>query len=101
MMGQFDSGRTADGMILFSPRTTRQLWGIVTPLGIGEPTPELAALRREFNGYALELRVRDYRSAKAVTHTGGLPEFFISHYLLFYHYLSQGLDLWVPSEASM
>jgi len=70
---QLDSGRVADGSRLFSPRSTRQLWGMVTPIPIGDPAPELAALRPEFNGYALGLGVRDYRGRKILTHTGGLP----------------------------
>ena len=73
VMVQLDSGRTASGTRLFSPRTTRQLWTIVTPIPTGEPPPELAALRANFNGYALGFNVRDYRGKKMVTHTGGLP----------------------------
>jgi CubicO group peptidase (beta-lactamase class C family) len=70
---QLDSGRVADGSRLFSPRSTRQLWRMVTPIPIGDPAPELRALRPEFNGYALGLGVRDYRGRKILTHTGGLP----------------------------
>ncbi|HEY9425731.1 MAG TPA: serine hydrolase [Gemmatimonadaceae bacterium] len=70
---QLDSGRVADGSRLFSPRSTRQLWAMVTPIPIGDPAPELAALRPQFNGYALGLGVRDYRGRKILTHTGGLP----------------------------
>jgi len=73
MIVQLDSGRLAGGGRLFSPRTTRQLWAIVTPISIGEPAPELAALRANFNGYALGFGVRDYRGKKVVSHTGGLP----------------------------
>jgi CubicO group peptidase (beta-lactamase class C family) len=73
VMLQLDSGRTASGSRLFSPRTTRQLWTIVTPTPIGEPVAELAALRANFSGYALGFNVRDYRGKKMVTHTGGLP----------------------------
>ena len=70
---QLDSGRVADGSRLFSPRSTRQLWGMVTPIPIGNPAPELEALRPQFNGYALGLGVRDYRGRMILTHTGGLP----------------------------
>ncbi|HET7551663.1 MAG TPA: serine hydrolase [Gemmatimonadaceae bacterium] len=70
---QLDSGRVADGSRLFSPRSTRQLWAMVTPIPIGNPAPELEALRPQFNGYALGLGVRDYRGRKILTHTGGLP----------------------------
>lgn len=73
LITQLDSGRVADGTRLYSPKSTRQLWGIVTPLGIGDPAPELAALKPEFNGYALGVQVRDLRGVKLLTHTGGLP----------------------------
>jgi len=70
---QLDSGRLADGSRLFSQRTARELWSIVTPIPIGTPQPELRALRSSFNGYGLGLGIRDYRGEKIVTHTGGLP----------------------------
>lgn len=73
LIAQLDSGRAVDGSRLFSQRTTRQLWGMVTPIPIGDPAPELEALRPQFNGYALGLGVRDYRGRKILTHTGGLP----------------------------
>ncbi len=73
MIVQLDSGRVADGTRLFSPQTTMQLWSIVTPLATGNPPPELAPLRANFNGYALGFFVRDYRGYKLVQHTGGLP----------------------------
>jgi CubicO group peptidase (beta-lactamase class C family) len=70
---QLDSGRIAGGARLFTPRTTRELWTLVTPIGIGEPPPAFAALKPNFSGYALGFRVRDYRGMKVVQHTGGLP----------------------------
>jgi len=70
---QLDSGRLGDGSRLFSERTTRQLWNIVTPIAPGNPPPELASLRASFNGYALGFGIRDYRGMKLVQHTGGLP----------------------------
>jgi CubicO group peptidase (beta-lactamase class C family) len=70
---QLDSGRLADGSRLFSQRTARQLWNIVTPIAPGNPPPELAGLRANFNGYALGFGVRDYRGMKMLQHTGGLP----------------------------
>jgi len=72
MIVQLDSGRLAEGR-LFSARTARELWAIVTPLRTGTPPPELAALRARFSGYALGFFVRDYRGQKMVLHTGGLP----------------------------
>jgi CubicO group peptidase (beta-lactamase class C family) len=73
MMVQLDSGRVSDGTRLFSPRTAVQLWSIVTPVPIGNPPPELSALKANFNGYALGFGVRDYRGYKLLQHTGGLP----------------------------
>ncbi len=73
MIVQLDSGRVAGGARLFSRQTTKELWTPVTPIPIGEPAPELAALRANFRGYALGFDVRDYRGKKLVTHTGGLP----------------------------
>lgn len=71
---QIDSGRMAgSAQRLFSPGTARQLWTIVTPIGIGTPPPELAPLRANFNGYGLGIGVRDYRGQKMLQHTGGLP----------------------------
>jgi CubicO group peptidase (beta-lactamase class C family) len=70
---QLDSGRLHDSVRLFSPRTARELWTIVTPIPSGNPPPELMALRAGFNGYALGFGIRDYRGEKVVTHTGGLP----------------------------
>jgi len=73
MIVQLDSGLVAPGDTLFRPSTARQLWTMVTPMGIGRPAPELAALMPNFNGYALGFNVKDYRGRKLVTHTGGLP----------------------------
>ncbi len=70
---QLDSGRVTSGEPLFSPRTTRELWSPVTPMPIGTPAPELAAIRPNFRGYALGFVVEDYRGHPLVTHTGGLP----------------------------
>lgn len=73
MILQLDSGRTVDGSRLYTQRTARELWTIVTPVPIGDGAPELRAIRPNFNGYALGFNVRDYRGRKLVTHTGGLP----------------------------
>jgi CubicO group peptidase (beta-lactamase class C family) len=70
---QLSRGRLADGSRLFSEATARQLTGIVTPIPIGDPPPELPALRMNFHGYALGFDIRDYRGHKIVMHTGGLP----------------------------
>lgn len=73
MIVQLDSGRVTGGARLFSPQTTIQLWRMVTPIPIGNPPPEFAALRANFNGYALGFGLSDYHGYKFVHHTGGLP----------------------------
>jgi CubicO group peptidase (beta-lactamase class C family) len=70
---QLDSGKLADGTRLFSPRTTFELWSIVTPYRVGRLPPDLAALQASFAGYGLGFEMRDYRGRKIVSHTGGLP----------------------------
>ncbi len=75
MITQLDSGQTPAGKRLFSPRTTKQLWSMVTPIPIGNPAPGLEAVQPDFVGYALGFSVRDYRGYKMVSHTGGMPGF--------------------------
>lgn len=72
MIAQMDSGRVGEKR-LWKASTTRQQWTLVTPMPFGNPPPELAPARKNFNGYALGFVVQDYRGVKLVTHTGGLP----------------------------
>lgn len=72
---QLDSGKVANGKPLFSPRVTRQLWQMVTPIPAGTPPAPLAPLKATFNGYALGFGVRDWRGQQLLTHTGGLAGF--------------------------
>ncbi len=73
MIVQLDSGRLGDGSRLFTGRTTRQLWEMVTPIPPGPPPASMPWLRRNFNGYALGFGIRDYQGYKLLSHTGGLP----------------------------
>ncbi len=73
MLVLLTGGRLADGSRLFNEKTARELATIVTPIRISDPPPELAALKPNFQGYALGLNIHDYRGKKIVTHTGGLP----------------------------
>lgn len=70
---QLDSGRIAAKERLFSAKTAKELWAMVTPQKIADPPAELPALRKEFSGYALGFGVSDYRGHKMLSHTGGLP----------------------------
>ncbi|HEY0994559.1 MAG TPA: serine hydrolase [Gemmatimonadaceae bacterium] len=73
MMAQLDSGRAGD-RALWAPRSTRELWQVVTPLR-ASTNPELRPIRQRFAGYALGLNVTDYRGWQKLHHTGGLPGF--------------------------
>ena len=72
---QLDSGKLADGTRLFSPRTTFELWTVVTPYRVGRVPAEVAPLQANLAGYGLGFELRDYRGRKIVSHTGGLPGF--------------------------
>lgn len=73
MLVLLNEGRLTDGTSLFSAKTARELTTLVTPIRIQIPPAELAALKPNFQGYALGLNVHDYRGKKVITHTGGLP----------------------------
>ena len=60
---------------LFSERQSREMWSPQTILPTPEPPAPLAALKANFNDYALGWTVRDYHGRKLVTHTGGLSGF--------------------------
>ncbi|MBS1876345.1 MAG: serine hydrolase [Acidobacteria bacterium] len=65
--GQYAGGR------LFSAEQSREMWTphIFVPISAAAP-PELAALKPNFQTYALGWGVSDYRGRKVVSHTGGL-----------------------------
>ena len=75
MIVLLDSGRLADDTRLFRSRTMRELWSMVTPQAVADPSPELPHLRSNFRGYALGFNVFDSRGRKIVQHSGGMPGF--------------------------
>ena len=75
MMCQLDSGKRADGSVLFTPAITRTMWSVVTPLPVSKVAKELAPLQPNFAGYGAGFSMRDYRGKKLVSHTGGLSGF--------------------------
>jgi CubicO group peptidase (beta-lactamase class C family) len=59
---------------LFSEKRQAEMWSLITPIAISEPSvPELKATRPNFNGYGEGWVVSDYRGHKLVWHTGGWP----------------------------
>ncbi|MBI4888985.1 MAG: serine hydrolase [Acidobacteria bacterium] len=63
----------SNGVKLFSPAQSREMWNPVTILGTGRaPAGPLADVAPNFATYALGWNVSDYRGRKVVHHTGGL-----------------------------
>ncbi|TCV94570.1 CubicO group peptidase (beta-lactamase class C family) [Luteibacter rhizovicinus] len=79
MRMQLDSGVYGKGaddkdQRLFSVERQKEMWSLITPIRIPEPSvPELAAAKPNFSGYGEGWFVSDYRGHKLVWHTGGWP----------------------------
>lgn len=74
MQVQLAGGRLADGTPLFSEQRQREMWSMITPVPIAEPSvPELAAARPDFAGYGEGWSLSSYRGQRLVWHTGGWP----------------------------
>ena len=59
---------------LFSAKRQKEMWSVVTPMPIAEPSvPELAPVKPNFAGYGEGWQLTDYRGEKLVWHTGGWP----------------------------
>jgi CubicO group peptidase (beta-lactamase class C family) len=68
------SGEGDDAKRLFSARRQKEMWSVLTPIPISEPSvPELAATKPDFLGYGEGWVLTDYRGNKLVYHTGGWP----------------------------
>lgn len=74
MQVQLAGGALADGTPLFTAKSQRQMWQMITPQGVAEPSvPELAPARPNFAGYGEGWSLSDYRGHRLVWHTGGWP----------------------------
>ncbi|MEW9624870.1 serine hydrolase [Rhodanobacter geophilus] len=73
---QLAGGQLPDGKPLFSEKSHREMWSMLTPIPIGKPPiPELAQLTPQFSGYGEGWFLSDYTGQKLVWHTGGWPGF--------------------------
>jgi CubicO group peptidase (beta-lactamase class C family) len=74
--GAINGGRNGGGengdRRLFSQRQSREMWSAQTPMPVGNPPPQLSALRSNFTAYGLGWGLSDYRGYKVVSHSGGL-----------------------------
>ncbi len=74
MQVQLAEGTLADGSALFSAKSQQQMWQMITPQMVAEPSvPELASARPNFAGYGEGWSLSDYRGQRLVWHTGGWP----------------------------
>nr|WP_022973992.1 serine hydrolase [Xanthomonas maliensis] len=74
MQVQLAGGLLPDGKPLFSAQRQREMWSMITPIAIADPSvPELAAAKPNFAGYGEGWSLSDYRGHRLVWHTGGWP----------------------------
>src|SRR5690606_22108455 len=74
LAGGVISGEGEDAKRLFSEKRQKEMWSVLTPIPISEPSvPELAATKPDFLGYGEGWVLTDYRGNKLVYHTGGWP----------------------------
>ena len=73
---QLAGGKLPDGKRLFSEKSHRAMWSMLTPIPIGKPPiPAMAPLVPEFYGYGEGWFLSTYQGQKLVWHTGGWPGF--------------------------
>ncbi len=69
---QLGHGALPDGRRVFSESTATAMWTPVVNMPIADVTPEFAATRPSFSGYALGWNVSDYRGQRIVSHSGAV-----------------------------
>lgn len=68
------SGEGEGAQRLFSAKAQKDMWTMLTPIPVAEPSvPELARAKPNFAGYGEGWMLSDYRGNKLVWHTGGWP----------------------------
>ena len=68
------SGEGDNATRLFSAKRQADMWTMLTPIPVNEPSvPELAATKPNYFGYGEGWMLSDYRGRKLVWHTGGWP----------------------------
>lgn len=79
MRVQLDGGRlprqgNAPERRLFKPQRQKEMWSLVTPIPIAQPSvAAVAATKPNFLGYGHGWVISDYRGQRLISHTGGWP----------------------------
>jgi CubicO group peptidase (beta-lactamase class C family) len=72
--GALPAGADGKAGRVFSEDSGEQMWSMLTPIKISQPSvPELAATKPNFYGYGEGWFLSDYRGQKLAWHTGGWP----------------------------
>ena len=73
---QLAGGALPGGGRLFSEKSHRAMWSMLTPIPVSKPSiPEMAPLTPDFYGYGEGWFLSDYMGQKLAWHTGGWPGF--------------------------
>lgn len=73
---QLAGGALPGGGRLFSGKSHREMWSMLTPIPVSKPSiPEMAPLTPDFYGYGEGWFLSDYMGQKLAWHTGGWPGF--------------------------
>jgi hypothetical protein len=73
---QLAGGALPGGGRLFSEKSHREMWSMLTPIPVSKPSiPEMAPLTPDFYGYGEGWFLSDYMGQKLAWHTGGWPGF--------------------------
>ena len=75
LITQLDSGRTPSQAQIFQPKSTRELWKLITPIPVSKRSEKFKPAQSHFSGYGLGFSLYDYRGHYVVGHGGRLTGF--------------------------
>lgn len=75
LITQLDSGRAANGHVLYKKTTATELWKGVTPMPVAKLAGHIKPAQMEYQSYALGFYTYNYRSERIVAHGGKLDGF--------------------------
>ncbi len=75
LITQLDSGRAANGHVLYKTSSATTLWKGVTPMPVAQLPAHVKPAQMEYQSYALAFYTYNYRSERVVAHGGKLDGF--------------------------